>query len=106
MISAITKLGESRRFRRAFRTAAWLVLAYVVIASLHGLAPQLWARHFGPEGDQGPFRVLLFSLVIAIFIIASLPPGLVREGACHTVSTPPSGRPVWTAWSLRGPPLS
>lgn len=87
----------------AFRAVAFGLLLYVVIASLHGLAPQLWARHFDSQ-DNGPFRILLFTLLVVALVLAIIGHAR-RESSCVLVQdTFPPSRLDEANLFLRGPP--
>ena len=88
------------------RAFTCLLLAYVVIASLHGLAPQLWARHFGEDHDNGPFRILLFSPILAASLAVLLVCGMALHFSPPLPERCPSSRAAWSPRSLRGPPSS
>jgi len=85
---------------------AWLLLAYAVVASLHALAPQLWARHFGEDGDNGPFRVLIFSLVTAVALALVLLRALNATFLPFCPQETPRRRSPWSSPSIRAPPFS
>jgi len=86
-----------------FRAVAFGLLLYLVIASLHGLAPQLWARHFASD-DNGPFRVLLFTLMVVALFLAAFAQAR-RDASCVIFPEAfPSSRLDEANLSLRGPP--
>ncbi len=82
------------------------MFAYVVIAALHGLAPQLWERSFGGEEYRGPFRLLIFTPTFAvlclILVLAAIfgPANEVKPEEFCTLRF----KCLRSAWSLRGPP--
>jgi uncharacterized membrane protein len=90
----------------AFKVMVWIVCGYIVIAALHGAAPQMWRHHVDQKDDSGPFRILLFTLftaiAMAIFVLAlqtanSVVPLPYQPFLTDTFKSP---------WLLRGPPLS
>jgi len=84
---------------------AWLLLVYVVLAALHGAAPQLWLRHNAEGQTDGPFRVLIFTLIIAVVAVAfQICRTHLRVFHPPLVSCPAT-RTTWSPRSLRGPPL-
>ncbi len=97
-------MNPLRRSSPGFRLLAVFLLAYTVIAVLHGMAPQLWARHYTQNDDRGPFRVLIFTLFTALclalcLLLDSITSGRERPPREHLPS-----RAVWSCWLLRGPP--
>ncbi len=87
-----------------FKIIGWIVLAYFLIAVMHGLAPGLWAKSFGGQEYQGPFRLLIFVPIVALYLFfLALAFLLIRLVQSYRITEPESG-PPWTAWSLRGPP--
>jgi len=80
------------------------VLAYLCVGSLHALAPGLWERYHGPQHENGPFRVLLFTQVITAGVAVVLLLAVVVPFAQPLPVTSPAIHHVWTPWSLRGPP--
>ena len=83
---------------------AWVLLVYLIIAALHGLVPKLWARHYIDRQDNGPFRVLLFTLLIVAGLVVFLFRGLSLRFFSLPYVACPANRVPWPAWSLRGPP--
>ena len=95
---------RSGRGRRWLRCVAWVVLAYLCVGSLHGLAPGLWERYYGPQHENGPFRVLLFTQVITTGVAVLLLLAVIVPFAEALPVASPAVHAVWTPWSLRGPP--
>lgn len=95
---------RKQRFSGVFRIAVWALFVYMVIAALHGMAPQIWRHHCADGNDNGPFRTLLFSpftaLVMAVFALVLAPK------TCHVAAftgLAPKPAPL-SPWLLRGPP--
>ena len=90
----------------AFKVMVWVVCGYMVIAALHGMAPQMWSHHFSQKDDSGPFRILLFTLFTAIAMAVF---ALALRTACGAIplpSQPHLADAFRSPWLLRGPPLS
>jgi len=68
------------------------------------LAPGLWERYYGPQHENGPFRVLLFTQVIPAGAAVVLLLAVVVPFAQPLAVVSPAIHAVWTPWSLRGPP--
>lgn len=96
--------GKSRHLRTATRRITWLVLAYLVIGLLHGMAPQLWARHVNGDIDDGPFRVLLFTVFLTAAAFLLLTSAQVPLNRLHFAISRPLSRTPWSPRLLRGPP--
>ncbi len=97
-------LTTHRKWAFCFKTLHWALLLYLCVASLHGLVPGLWGHHDDEGPGQGPFRVLLFTLVVlaVAFVLAS------RQRAVHArhllvIQLPPQ-RHCWSPRQLRAPP--
>jgi hypothetical protein len=93
------------RRSRCFKAASAVLLAYLLIAALHGLVPQLWSHHYLEGRDDGPFRVLLFTLVIAAGLAVVLACALNRQFFQILPVVEPESRVLRRAWSLRSPPF-
>jgi hypothetical protein len=98
------RVRARRKKINAVRVLHWALIVYLLIAVLHGAIPAIW-RHHVENGDRnGPFRILLFTLLllaVSVFLPLLLkkfssPPEL---GTCVYVT--PEYLLVWT---LRGPP--
>jgi hypothetical protein len=90
----------------AYKALLWVVCGYMVIAALHGVAPQMWRHHCSEGDDSGPFRILLFTLftavAMAIFALALM---TAREVVFPPFNVTPAAT-FKSPWLLRGPPLS
>jgi hypothetical protein len=78
----------------------------MVIAALHGAAPQMWRNHCAQGNDSGPFRILLFTLFTAVAMAIY---ALALMTAVEVVPLPaasPLAAAFRSPWLLRGPPLS
>ena len=98
----------SARGRRAlaFRALQWTMLIYICIASLHGLVPGIWGRLTDDGPEAGPFRVLLFTLVVlALAIILTARERVLPAVAACATPAPPH-RLCWSPRQLRAPPSS
>lgn len=105
-------LGKTENARRrgqatvAFKVMVWVVCGYMVIAALHGMAPQMWSHHLSQKDDGGPFRILLFTLFTAVAMaVFALAPKTTR-GVVPLPSQPHLADAFRSPWLLRGPPLS
>lgn len=87
-----------------FRVVSGLLLAYVVIAALHGLAPELWARSFNGEELHGPFRLIIFSSYLNALLFICLAHALAVSLRVIAQEDPLVRIECWFAWALRGPP--
>lgn len=90
---------------RRFKVLAWVLLAYVCVAALHGAAPQLWARYTAVGCENGPFRLLMFSPLIVVCLLLMLVHGVELQHVAPLSFLSPEGRRIWSARSLRGPPM-
>lgn len=100
------RAGAFLRRSPAFRALAWLLLAYVLVAALHGMAPGLWAHVFeeGYEGAQGPFRVFMFGVYLPVCLVLVLLVSCAAQGGpWPRRESPPA--PVWRlSGGERAPP--
>lgn len=86
------------------RFVHWALIVYFLVAILHGAIPAIW-RHQIENGNDGPFRILLFTfLLFALPVFLSI---LGRRFAClpefaALLYIKPESLRVWT---LRGPPM-
>ena len=96
--------GKSIRLRTVTRRITWLMLAYLVIGLLHGMAPQLWAHHVNGDGDGGPFRVLLFTVFLAAAAFILLNSAQAPLNRLYSSISHPLSRAPWSSRLLRGPP--
>ncbi len=100
---------KPRRLKRiaiAYKILVWVVCGYTIIGALHGVAPQMWRHHYSQGDDNGPFRILLFTLFTAIAMAIY---ALALTTARKTVilpSKPTLAEAFRSPWLLRGPPLS
>jgi hypothetical protein len=110
MIAAKTKVGKKRPFilrrkkQAVFRLLVWFFAIYFLIGALHGAAPQLWSRHYDKDQQDGPFRVLLFSVLLPIAFLVLLLPVMPRPCLRESAPAFPVREKRWTPRSLRGPP--
>lgn len=85
---------------------ALAMLAYTVIAVLHGMAPQLWARHYSDNADNGPFRVLIFTLFAALCLTVDVLSVGISKELLSLINEKVRSEALWSRWLLRGPPRS
>ncbi len=97
--------ARARKRKKAIvRIFQWALIAYFLIAVLHGAIPAIWKHQVEDANGDGPFRVLLFTFLILSFPVllpllrqlhfrppdraleVHVEPGFVRD------------------WTLRGPP--
>ncbi len=90
----------------AFRCISGVLLAYVVIAALHGMAPGLWARSFNGEELHGPFRLIIFFPHLNALPFLSLAGVLVLPVPDPMPDDPIARIEFCFAWTLRGPPAA
>jgi len=95
-----------RKRRLGFKVLVWLALFYLVVAALHGVVPSLWSQYFGERHENGPFRVLIFTPVIAAALAVLILHGLRLHFVRHSILKSPVTRATWPAWSRRGPPAA
>ncbi|HEX72431.1 MAG TPA: hypothetical protein ENN65_03850 [Candidatus Hydrogenedentes bacterium] len=89
-----------------FRVISGVLLAYVAIAALHGMAPGLWARSFNGEELHGPFRLIIFSPHLNALPFLCLAGALVLSLPAMMPADPHARIEFGFAWTLRGPPAT
>lgn len=68
---------------RLYKTACYVLLLYLIIAVLHGLAPGIWSKSISKTETRGPFRILIFTPIITtlyfVFLYFSIPYIIVEK---------------------------
>ncbi len=93
-----------RKRRLLFRVVALAYLAYLIIAVLHGVSPELWDRYTEDPNYEGAFRLLMFSPVLAVCFLLLLLQARAVFSPQLSRHIRPATRPVRFAWSRRAPP--
>ncbi len=100
------KPRRRRQTAVAYKVLLWVVCGYMVIAALHGVVPQIWRHHCSQGNNDGPFRILLFTLFTAIAMAVCVLALTTASGVASLPFCPPHPAAFRSPWLLRGPPLS
>jgi hypothetical protein len=100
------KPRQRRQIAMAHKVLLWAVCGYMIIAALHGVSPQMWRHHCSQGDNNGPFRILLFTLFTAIAMAIYTLALMTASGVVPLPCKPVLSAAFRSPWLLRGPPLS